>query len=773
MPDAQDPLTATHWGNYRARVRDGRVLDLRPVAGDDEPAGIGAGVADTLRAPSRITEPMVRESWLRDGPASADGRRGSDRFVAVSWDVALDLVAEELDRVRTHHGNEAIYAGSYGWASAGRFHHAPGQLHRFLRCAGGYTDSQNSYSLGALEVILPHVIGGGVWSIWERCPTFEEIRDDGELVVCFGGMARKNTQANSGGVARHLTGGLQRECRERGVEFVNVSPLRDDVSADLEPQWLAPRPGTDVALMLALAYEIVSRDRHDRDFLERCCVGFDRFERYLRGASDGVRKDAAWAESITQLPRAEIEALAYRIATRRTVINVSWSLQRMDHGEQAHWMGVTLSALSGSLGRPGGGFAAGLGTSLIGVRRRRPVVASLPQGVNSVTGSIPVARVADMLLAPGSTYAYNGDNHTYPDIRLVYWAGGNPFHHHQDLNRLVRAWQRPETVVCHEAWWNPLARFSDVVFPIATSLERSDFAAGTMDLTLTPMERVVAPPEGVRTDYEVFAGLARRLSLGDAFTEGRDADAWVRELYERTRRSLAESGVDIGSYEEFRAVGEVRVPEPEGEIAGDFAALRRDPGRYPLGTPSGRIEIFSETVDRFGYDDCPGHPVWREPYEWLGSPRTKAFPLQLLSNQPATRLHSQYDNGAHSRAAKVNGREPVRLNPADAADRDIADGDVVLLRNGRGACLAGAVLDDAVRRGVVVLATGAWFDPGAAGEPERHGNPNVLTADRGTSRLAQGPSPGSTLVEIDRYHGDPPPVRAFEPPEVVRPGAAS
>src|SRR5690606_10983281 len=102
-------------------------------------------------------------------------------------------------------------------------------------------------------------------------------------------------QANSGGVARHSTAALQRACHERGVEFVNISPLRDNVAADLNPQWVPLRPGTDVALMLALAYELVRNGHHDQDFLTRCCVGYPRFERYLLGASDGVPKTPIWA----------------------------------------------------------------------------------------------------------------------------------------------------------------------------------------------------------------------------------------------------------------------------------------------------------------------------------------------------------------------------------------------------------------------------------------------------------------------------------------------
>ncbi len=143
------------------------------------------------------------------------------------------------------------------------------------------------------------------------------------------------------------------------------------------------------------------------------------------------------------------------------------------------------------------------------------------------------------------------------------------------------------------------------------------------------------------------------------------------------------------------------------------------------------------------------------------------FPLHLVANQPATRLHSQLDFGATSMASKIHGREPVRINPSDAAERGIVGGDIVRLFNHRGACLAGAVLSDAVRPGVVQLATGAWYDPldpEADGSLCIHGNPNVLTRDAGTSKLAQACTGQLTVVQIERYYGAPPPIRAFEPP---------
>ena len=244
---------------------------------------------------------------------------------------------------------------------------------------------------------------------------------------------------------------------------------------------------------------------------------------------------------------------------------------------------------------------------------------------------------------------------------------------------------------------------------------------------------------------------------------------WLRHLYDVTRQQAARAGVEFPDFETFWQQGHVEVPAPEGGQV-MFAAFRSDPEAHPLPTPSGRIEIFSETIDGFGYDDCPGHAVWLEPVEWLGSPDARRFPLHLVSNQPKTRLHAQLDNGVTSQERKVQGREPLTIHPDDAAARGIAEGDVVRVYNERGACLAGAMVKDAVRPGVVQMATGAWFDPVEADETaplDRHGNPNVLTLDKGCSSLSQGPSANSALVEVERFAGEPPPITVFTPPPIV------
>lgn len=764
-PGPAAPLLFTHWGAYRATVENGRLRGLEGLEGDPSPSPIGQSIPGVLDDAMRIRQPMVRAGWLEHGPTSRD-QRGRDAFVPVSWETATALVAGEISRVVAQHGNSAIFGGSYGWASAGRFHHAQSQLHRFLNTCGGYTYSVNTHSYAAAEVLLPHIIGNQDGLIGRHTP-WSVLERHTRLMVMFGGMPIKNTQVSAGGVGHHDVAVHLRRCRAAGMEFVNIGPLRDDAMAELDAEWIAPRPNTDTAMMLALAHTLWAEGLHDRAFLGRYTTGFERFLPYLTGESDGQPKDADWAARICAVEAESIRALARRMAATRTMIAVAWSLQRADHGEQPLWAAITLAAMLGQIGLPGGGFGFGYGGSnRIGHAPHGFSWPALPQGRNPVRDFIPVARVADMLLHPGEPFDYDGQRRNYPDIRLVYWTGGNPFHHQQDLNKLAAAWKKPETVVVHEPWWNALAKHADIVLPCTTSAERNDLGIATGEAHLFAMRQIVEPVGEARSDFDILAGIAEALGKGEAFTDGRDEMGWVRHLYALARQRAAAHELDLPDFESFWRNGHIRLPQPPQDTS-LLQAFREDPVAAPLETPSGRIEIFSETIAGFGYADCPGHPVWLEPAEWLGAPR---FPLHLISNQPRTRLHSQYDHGSVSRGSKVADREPVLLHPQDAAARGITDGMLVRLFNDRGSCLAGAVLSEAVMPGVVQLATGAWWDPDEDGL-DRHGNANTLTLDIGTSALSQAPVAHTALVQVEPFTAPPPPLHAFTPPKILEPRA--
>ncbi len=749
-----------HWGTYH--VDDD--LTVHPLPNDPAPSPIGLFQTHPSVDAMRVRRPSVRRSWLEHGPGARPERRGSDPFVELPWDEAAEMVAAELKRVISAHGNEAVFGGSYGWSSAGRFHHAQSQVHRFLNALGGYVRHADSYSLGAARVLMPHVVAP-MDELMTVHSSWDVLARHCRLFVTFGGVPLKNAQVSAGGPVAHRVGAGLRRMAEAGTRFVNISPVCNDLETGAAHEWLAIRPNTDTALLLAIAFVLQDEGLHDLGFLNSHCVGFDRFLPYLTGAQDGVAKDPRWAEAITGIPAARIADLAREMAASRTMLNIAWALQRSDHGEQPFWALVTVAAMLGQIGLPGGGFGVGYGAvNSIGSPEARFGGPTLPQGDNAVKAFIPVARIADMLLNPGGQVSYNGQTLTYPDIKLIYWAGGNPFHHHQNLNRLLEAWRKPDTIVVHEQYWTPTAKLADIVLPATTSLERDDIGYATREGHLIAMKRLVDPVGEARDDYAIFADIAGRLDAGARFTEQLDSRAWLVRLYEESRKRAAGAGIDLPPFDAFWESGMADYGAHAAPVV-MLDRFRADPAAQPLRTPSGKIEIFSETIAGFGYADCGGHATWYPPNEWLGAEATARFPLHLLSDQPTTRLHSQLDHSPHSRASKVAGREPVMLHPADAAARGIADGDVVRVFNDRGACLAGAVVSADIRQGVAKLSTGAWFDPDAGGL-EKHGNPNAVTQDHPASSLSQGCAAQTCLVEIARHDGPLPPVTAYTLPRL-------
>ena len=769
----QTHLTSNHWGLGLVEVKNGQIVRVANHPLDPDPPTLNDNIATSLNGRARILKPSVRASWLtalEDGSLGArqHGERGRDPFIELSWDEVLDLVAMELRRVRGEYGSEAIFAGSYGWASSGRFHHAQSQLKRFLNTLGGFVRSEGNYSYNAALVALPHITGGSFRKHIVEATRWSVIAEHTDLVVAFGGLPHRNTQVSDGGLSLHRAAGALSKCAAKGVRFINISPLRSDLDETLCSEWLPPQPGSDTAVMMGLAHTLIEEGLHDRAFLDQYTVGFNKVEEYLLGRADGVVKSADWASEISGVSADRLRRLAREMASRRTMITTAAGLQRADWGEQPLWMTVTLAAILGQIGLPGGGYTIGYAVNGNVGHADRPLRAgALPQGVNPVKSFIPVAMIADMLLNPGASYRYNGAEYNFPDIRLLWWAGGNPFHHHQNLNRLRKAFQRPETVIINEITWTATARHADIVLPVAAAQERCDYGAGNTDNFLVPMP-ASAPPRGeARVEYNIYAALADRLGVREDFTEGLSESQWLHKLWEETRAAGRLAGFDLPNWATFIAGEPIELsdPSPNQVFLADF---RLDPEKHPRPTPSGRIELFSEVVAGFGLKDCPGRAHWNQPRD-VAAGRATRYPLALLSGQPKSRLHSQYDDGLYSLSHKIQGREPVLIHPDDAAEREINDGEIVELYNDRGRCLAGARVTNEILPGVVFLWTGAWYDPDLS-DPhlrDRHGNPNVLTHDHRTSEFSQGPASHSTLVELRRLDRPAPQVRAHDAPQFV------
>lgn len=729
-------LFASHFGTYEVDRASGEPI-LRPFRYDPCPSTVGQGFLSLAHDPERILQPMARRGWLNGDKGAA---RGEDSFVPLDMAEATRLAARELAQVRDTRGNQAIFGGSYGWGSAGRFHHPQSQLKRFLNMAGGFVSARNTYSYGTAKVLIPHLVGAEFADPGGLNPTWDRIIKVQPFILSFGGMRLANAQVEAGGTGAHRTAGYLAEFTAAGGQMLTLSPDTRDAPTGAH---LPINAGTDAFAMLAMMHVLLTEERIDRTDIERVAAGFAPFCDMLCGVTDGVEKTPEWAAQITGIPADTLRDIARRMVAGPALVNLSWSLQRAVKGEQPYWAAVALATLSGQIGRAGCGIACGLSAvSSIGVPIRRLKGPAFEQGENSVSAYIPVARIADMLERPGDTIAYNGDILTLPDIRLVWWAGGNPFHHHQDLNRLARAWRRPETVIVHDSVWTATAGHADLVFPSATPFERRDIAAGSRDDWLIYSAQVMSPPPGVETDHSVFTRIAAHLGFADRFHEGLSADEWIARLYTGYQKNFPE----LPDWDQFRTNGFAQLAAPDlSKVPQPLETFIKTPASRPLSTSSGKIELMPGLMIATGLTSIQ-HSDAQEP---------EAHALRLLSPQPEQRLHSQLNMAPIAHAARQHGLEVARAHPNELRRARLVSGDIAQLTNVRGTVQVVIQASVDVMPGHVVLATGGWYRPerGKDGIVDKGGNPNTLTADSGSSSLSQGASAGgawATLQAVPR-----------------------
>lgn len=777
-------VSAAHWGPIGIVVEDGKVVKSGPAIESAVANELQNVVAEQVHTKARVKYPMVRKNFLENPGKSDTSLRGRDEWVQVSWDKALELVDHELKRVRKAHGTSGVFAGSYGWKSSGSLHSCRTLLHRYMNLTGGFVGTKGDYSTGAAQVIMPHVLG--TIEVYEQQTSWEVILENSDIVVLWSANPMTTlriawTSTDQQGVEYF------KKLKESGKRIICIDPVKSESCEYLGAEWIPINTATDVPLMLGIAHTLVSEGKHDAKFLKKYTVGYDKFEPYILGkAEDGIVKDANWASQICGVPADVIKALAKDFAAKRTMLMAGWGMQRQQHGEQTHWMLVTLAAMLGQIGLPGGGFGLSYHYSNGGVPTATGgSLGSISATVDHSAGnastswldkssdlSFPLARISDALLNPGKKIQFNGAEITYPDIKFIYWTGGNPFTHHQDTNTLVKAWQKPETIVVNEIYWTPTARMADIVLPVTTSYERDDLTmSGDYSMMhIYPMKKAVEPQFEAKNDYDVFAALAKLAGVEDKFTEGKSEMDWLKEFYQVAYATARKNRVIMPRFEQFWQDNKP-ITFKTGNKAKKwvrYEEFRNDPLLNPLGTPSGKIEIYSDTVAKMNYDDCKGHPTWMTPHEYAGNVTAEA-PLALVTPHPYYRLHSQLCFSTVLRDHyTVNQREPVLIHHEDAKARGIVNGDIVRLFNQRGQVLAGAVVTDRVIKGTVALHEGGWYDPQGLGSEEKplckFGSPNVLTMDIGTSNLAQGNSPNTAILQVEKYLGEAPAVTVFDEP---------
>jgi trimethylamine-N-oxide reductase (cytochrome c) len=545
---------------------------------------------------------------------------------------------------------------------------------------------------------------------------------------------------------------------------------------------------TDVPLMLAIAHTLVKEGLHDQKFLDTYTLGFDRFLPYLEGKTeDKVEKTPEWAEQICGVPAERIRELARLMARHRTQLIFGWAVQRQQHGEQPYWMGAVLAAMLGQIGLPGGGISyahhySSVGVSSSGAAMPGAFPLNLDPGrkprhdntdFKGYSAVVPIARVIDALLEPGKEIDFNGGKVKLPPYKMAIFSGCNQWHRQPQRNRMKEAWRKLETVVAIDYNWTATCRFADIVLPACTPFERNDLDGygSYSNRGIIAMQKLIDPLFHSRPDFEIFRGLTRRFNRDAEYTRGMDEMQWVEKIYEDCRKENGLKDIAMPPFAEFWQKGYVLFPEGKPWVR--HADFRDDAEVNALGTPSGFIEIFSRKIERYGYADCKGHPVWMEKTERShGGPGSDRFPLWLQSVHPDKRLHSQLCESEPLRETyAIAGREPVFIGPEDAAARGIQHGDLVRVFNDRGQLLAGAHVSDNFPRGVVRIQEGAWYGPTGPeiGALDTYGDPNTLTLDIGTSSLAQATSANTCLVQIEKFVGTAPAVTSFGGPIEVDP----
>jgi anaerobic dimethyl sulfoxide reductase subunit A len=737
-----------------AHVKDGRIIRLET---DDRPDSVAApqlracvrGRAYLRRQyhPDRLTRPLKRI-----------GRRGSGEFQPISWEEALSTVAAQMERIKHQYGPSALFV-PYGTGSYNQLNGSH-VARRLMNLYGGCLGIYNSYSWAATNLATPTVYGTLI--------TGNQRQDwlNAKYILMWGWNPAEMRDGTNSDYFIKLA-------REAGARVICIDPRHSLSAASLADEWIPIRPGTDAAMMSAMAYVMLTEHLYDAEFVRTHCVGFDgsqmpvtgaeSYSDYILGTRDGTPKTTRWAEAITAVPAETIARVAREYATfKPSVLYQGYGMQRRAYGEQVVRAGCVLAAITGNVGIPGG-WASGLGL-------QAPDGGGLwtvfPTGENPVKASIPVflwteavLRGRNMTSADGLRGADRLDN----DIKLIYAVATNCLiNQHADVNRTVeilRDESKVEFIAVQDNFITSSARFADIILPACTQFETWGVEDGWKygdEVILQP--KLVEPPGESKSDYRICAELAERLGIGEAFTEGRDEKGWVEYCLNEFRRLRFP---ELPSLEEFLEKNLGAWTRPAVQPAVAFEDFRRDPETYPLETPSGKIEIFSKQLfDLNNPEEIPAIPKyieeWESPFPGTAtfmSPVTGQsdtnvalrYPLQAIGHHTLHRVHSTHDNNDWLEEAFP---QRVFINPLDAAARGIEDGDEVRVYNRRGALILPCRVTARIMPGVVDIPQGAWYDPDENGV-DRGGNVNVLTSHHWTP-FAYGTAQHTIMVEMKK-----------------------
>jgi anaerobic dimethyl sulfoxide reductase subunit A len=507
--------------------------------------------------------------------------------------------------------------------------------------------------------------------------------------------------------------------KEAGVKVVAVDPRFTDSAAAYASQWIPIRPGTDTAMLIAMAYVMIKENLQDQKFLDTCTIGFEQFRDYVTGRADGIQKTPAWAEEITGVRAATIAQLAREYATLKPAKLLSLGAPgRTAFGEQFHRATATLAAMTGNIGIYGGD-ATGFGLAPIGLQPLASAAllhggkpGNLPEGTTPKKG-VHITRVWDAIL--------NGTKGGYPaDFKMVYTTNGNPVNQFMNSNKAVQALKSLEFVVVHEQFMTATARYADILLPVNTFFERNDIVRPWHSAPYYFYAGKVIESYGEsKSDFEICAELAPRLGI-EGYSD-RTEDEWLRlawqsaELFTHTK--------PLAGYDELKQKGVHKIPLKQPAVA--FREQVADIQSHPFPTPSGKIEIYSQRLADMNNPQLPPIPTFIEAWEGPRDTLAQQYPLQLISTHYKRRIHSQMDNIPWMRELEP---QTVWINSADARQRSIQHGDMVKIFNDRGTVVLPAKVTERIMPGVVSIDQGAWFNPDRQGV-DRGGCVNVLLKD--------------------------------------------
>ncbi|GAB1425034.1 hypothetical protein MASR2M16_22680 [Thauera terpenica] len=297
-------ISGSHFGAIRAKVVGDRVVDVRPFEYDKYPTEMIQGIVGLIYSSSRVRYPMVRLDWYRKRHLSDTTQRGDNRFVRVSWDEALDMFYEELERIQKDHGPWALHTGGVGWRSVGQMHSCGNHMVRGVGMHGRSVGTAGDYSTGAGQVILPYILGST--EVYSQGTSWEVILRESKLIVFWANDPIKNLQVGWNTETHEAYAyyeQLKEKVADKSIQVICLDPVRSKTQNYLAAEHQYVNPMTDVPLMLAIAHTLVKEDLYDKTFLDTYTLGFDRFLPYLEGKTeDQVEKTPEWAAAHLRRP---------------------------------------------------------------------------------------------------------------------------------------------------------------------------------------------------------------------------------------------------------------------------------------------------------------------------------------------------------------------------------------------------------------------------------------------------------------------------------------